>query len=64
MFRPDENIREQACTEAMYEKHRLKDANVILRYLLKDHPKHFEKARNFMEEMKNGRISTLRLLEH
>ena len=30
------------------------DTNVILRYLLADHPEQFEKVRAFMEEVKTG----------
>ena len=32
------------------------DANVILRYLLSDHPKHYEKAVQFMGQVKLGEV--------
>lgn len=32
------------------------DANVILRYLLADHPEHFQKAKRFLGQVKEGAI--------
>jgi len=32
------------------------DANVILRYLLQDHPEHFERACQVLEEVKQGQL--------
>ena len=33
------------------------DANVILRYLLADHPEHFRQSAQFMERVKSGEVS-------
>ncbi|OAQ21851.1 PIN domain-containing protein [Thermosulfurimonas dismutans] len=32
------------------------DTNVIIRYLIGDHPEHFEKARTFWEQVKLGKV--------
>ena len=32
------------------------DANVIIRYLLADHPKHFQRAKALMEQVKSGEV--------
>jgi predicted nucleic acid-binding protein len=32
------------------------DANIILRYLLADHPEHFQQAKDFMDRVKDGTV--------